>query len=226
MASENQKFTLFPDLPKELRLKIWEFAQESRIVEVCQTQDRATFYSPTALPAVLQTSSESRHIALLNYSLSFRNGDSPATIYYNSSIDILYFPAWCDDRGGIWHFERNSSPEARGKIKRLAIDNLVWYADWNDGMINNQVTIGEFRGLEEFLLVEREPDETGCGCCHEFDGPEEGVVSFGEKDKQDKHDKRRLYRCKKVYKAATKGDKEWKIPSMRFVRLLRDGIIV
>jgi hypothetical protein len=223
MASENQRFTLFPQLPKELRLKIWEFAQEPRIVEVCQTQDSAAFYSPTALPMLLHISRESRHIALQNYALSFPNGDQPATIYYNPSIDILYFPAWCDDRGSIWYFERNTSPEARGKIKRLAIDNLVWYADWADGTINNQVQIGEFRALEEFLLVRREPDETGCGCCHDFDGPEKGVVSFAEEEKQSE---RSLNRCKKVFEVVSQGDKEWKIPSMRFVHLLRDGIIV
>jgi hypothetical protein len=223
MASENQKFTLFPELPKELRLKIWEFAQEPRIVEVCQTQDSAAFYSPTAPPTLLHISRESRHIALQNYALSFPNGDHLATIYYNPSIDILYFPAWCDDRGSIRHFERNTSPEARGKIKRLAIDNLVWYSNWADGTINNQVQIGEFRGLEEFLLVRREPDETGCGCCHEFDGPEKGVVSFGGEEKQSE---RNLNRCKKVFEAVSQGDKEWKIPSMRFVHLLRDGNIV
>jgi hypothetical protein len=26
--------------------------------------------------------------------------------------------------------------------------------------------------------VQRLPDYTGCGCCHEFEGPEEGVVGF------------------------------------------------
>jgi hypothetical protein len=36
MAPESQKSTLFPELAKELRLNIWEFSQEPRIVEVCR----------------------------------------------------------------------------------------------------------------------------------------------------------------------------------------------
>jgi hypothetical protein len=241
MLSQNQKFTRFPKLPQELRFKIWEFAIEPRIVEVCQSQDSeyfecidykvhfwgskssAPFYSPTALPTLLHVSRESRYIALKNYDLSFPNSGHPAIIYYNPSIDILYFPAWCFEYN-IGHFELATSLEARGKIKRLAIDNLLWNCGpWNEGTINNQVRVGEFRGLEEFLLVQREPDELRCGCCYEFSGPELGVVSFGEQGEQFEQGVRE---CKGVFKRVGQGNKEWEIPSVKFVDLLRDGALI
>jgi 2EXR family len=243
-----KEFTLFSKLPKELRLKVWEYAaREPRIVEVCQAQDEwyityeteendyesansAPFYSPTALPVIFHISQESRAIALENYTLSFPNGSQPAQIYYNSFVDLLYFPAWCFQRH-IIHFEDATPPEIKNAIRRIAIENLMWFSGWEDGTINNQIHIDEFKNLEELLLITREPDSFGCGCCHEFDGPEKGVPEFIEFGKTGKtswgpYFENCLRDCEKEFARIQEKDAEWKAPKVRFVRLMRDGIII
>jgi hypothetical protein len=243
------EFTLFPKLPKELRIKIWQFAaRESRIVEVCQLQDpkyisrssddddddwvttnSAPFYSPTALPVILRINQESRVIALENYTLSFPNSTHSAQIYHNSSVDILYFPAWCFQYS-IGHFERAIPASIKDTICRIAIDNLVWYSGWEDGTINNQIQIDGFRNLAELLLVTREPDEAGCGCCHEFDGPERGVPTFMEFEERDEGEKgyfeRGVKDCVAEFERIKEGDAGWKAPEVRFVQIMRDGVLV
>lgn len=69
--------------------------------------------------------------------------------------------------------------EEKGSIQKLAFETLVWYGS-HDGVINNYMPIWEFRNLREVVLVQRLPDYTGCGCCHELDEPERGVVGFRE----------------------------------------------
>jgi 2EXR family len=242
------EFTLFPKLPKELRIKVWQFAaREPRIVEVCQLQDAkyifrttnddddwetinsAPFYSPTALPVILRINQESRVIALENYTLSFPNKTHPAQIYYNPAIDILYFAAWCFQYS-IGHFERATKESVKDTIRHIAIDNLVWYSGWEDGTINNQIQIDGFRNLEELLLVTREPDETGCGCCHEFDGPETGVPTFMEFDGKGEGEKgyfeRGVKDCVAEFERIGEGNAGWKAPEVRFVQIMRDGVLV
>jgi hypothetical protein len=241
------EFTLFPKLPKELRIKVWQLAAcEPRIIEICQPQDAkyithgtednewatsnsAPFYSPTALPVILRINQESRVIALENYLLSFPNSSHPAQIYYNPAVDILYFPAWCFQYD-IGHFETETPASIKDTIRRIAIDNLVWYSGWEDGTINNQIQIDQFKNLEEFLLVTREPDEMGCGCCHEFHGPERGVPDFMEFDERGEGEKRYFERGVRdvvaEFEKITERDPEFKAPEVRFVQIKRDGVLV
>jgi len=226
--SMSRKFTVFPNLPVEIRVKTWEEFLELRIVEVCQIDDgsdwwenKNPFYSPTPLPAVLSTSHESRCIALQNYPLSFPTRSEPPQIRFNPSIDTLFFPAWCWRRN-IRAFEKATPPAVKDSIQRIAIETLVWYGDWEDRTINNQIRISKFKNLKELVLVERLPDFTGCGCCHEFDGPEKGVVSFREQALKEKW----VNDCKREFKRIKESNPNWKEPEVRFVELLRDGELI
>lgn len=73
-----------------------------------------------------------------------------------------------------------TSEEEKGIIQNLAFETLIWMGVDEDGLINNYVQIDEFKNLREVVLVKRLPDYTGCGCCHEFEGPEEGLAGFRE----------------------------------------------
>jgi hypothetical protein len=75
--------------------------------------------------------------------------------------------------------------EEKGLLQKLAFETLIWMGCNNDGMINNYIQIDGFRNLREVVLVKRLPDYSGCGCCHEFDGPEGGVVGFKELEDDD-----------------------------------------
>lgn len=193
------EFHLSPQLAIELRLKIWEFALylTPRIVELCQLQDEkylvdvkdehgeddgtintAAFYSPTKVPVLLQpTNRECRSVALQHYTLSFPNlnGPHPGRIWFNSHLDALYFPAWCFQYD-LLHFERGSSPETKNNIQKLAREKLIWFSPpWYDGSINNDITISQFGGLEEYIFVLRDLASKGCICCLRIKGPEFGV---------------------------------------------------
>jgi hypothetical protein len=70
------KFTLFPKLPIELRLKIWKESHEPRIIELRFTRNwkmcRYDFIIPK-FPAVLHVNKEARLESLKYYKLSFKH---------------------------------------------------------------------------------------------------------------------------------------------------------
>jgi hypothetical protein len=242
------EFHSFPHLATEIRLKIWKYATylSPRIVELCQLQDeeniyhpdpdeyrtinQAPFFSPTPVPALLQVNSESRDVTALQYPLCFPNTQSghPARVRFNAEIDTLYFPSWCfkDD---IRFFEVASSQETKNSIRKIARDSLLWYSPpWTEGTINNQLTIEEFAGLQELVLVNRSLDGIGCACCHDFES-EHGVVglSFIEETKWEQKCRKGVEEVLEEIKNE-KGEKgeNWNIPQLKFAQLLRDGVEV
>ncbi|OTB01630.1 hypothetical protein M426DRAFT_265732 [Hypoxylon sp. CI-4A] len=67
-------FHLFPLLPIELRISIWAFAVEPRVVEVRVVPERKTkvqrLISPTPVPAILQACQEARNLGLYKQEFS------------------------------------------------------------------------------------------------------------------------------------------------------------
>ena len=91
-------FTLFPHLPFELRLKIWEIAlSEPRTVTIsCERAmlDRErrfakAFTSSTLPPPLLRVNRESRFEALARYNPSFKTDTSPNLTYISFAQDTL-----------------------------------------------------------------------------------------------------------------------------------------
>jgi hypothetical protein len=202
------------------------------------------FFTPTPIPPILHATQESRCIALKHYTPPFPVSPSEPPIFYNAANDILYFPPWCFQHN-ISQFERWISCSAKAKIRKIAIENLVWYAYIEDGSINNQIQISEFRGLEEFYLVSRKPDFSGCGCCHDFEGPDRGVLGFevdprepvgeegeGEGEEARRRDNRRTFRdnvrdgVEEQFGKIREKDPEWRTPELKFVKVMRDGVEV
>jgi hypothetical protein len=103
MESSPPGFTLFPDLPLELRLKIWFFiAPGPRTVSI--KYKGLSFYSigkgfsaaagwrsPDPVPIVLHICRESRTEALKSYQLAFGSYLHPGRIYFDFSKDTLRF---------------------------------------------------------------------------------------------------------------------------------------
>jgi len=85
-------FSIFNKLAAELRIKIWQYACEPRIVEVRYDIDQDRCISCSRPPAVLQASRESRHEAQRIYQLSFGTRLNAAHIYFNPVHDTLYLP--------------------------------------------------------------------------------------------------------------------------------------
>jgi hypothetical protein len=103
MESSPPGFTLFPDLPLELRLKIWSFITPGpRTVSI--KYKGLSFYSigkgfsaaagwrsPDPVPIVLHICRESRTEALKSYQLAFGSYLHPGRIYFDFSKDTLRF---------------------------------------------------------------------------------------------------------------------------------------
>lgn len=96
-------FELFPRLPTEIRLKVWQFATngcDARIVQVkiknlvtkySEHGRGVVFSSATPIPGVLHACSESREVALCRYRLSMSSFASGPRIFLDYSSDTIYF---------------------------------------------------------------------------------------------------------------------------------------
>lgn len=85
-------FTLFPELPIELRLKIWEHAFPARVVNLIYDQYHDRFHSyNSSIPTLLHIHHETREMGLKIYQLCFGTESFEARIYFDFSRDILLF---------------------------------------------------------------------------------------------------------------------------------------
>jgi hypothetical protein len=82
-------FTLFPNLPFELRSLIWKTSCESRMIEVAYDSYDG-FTSNIPHPTALEVCQESRNAVINSYPLCFGSIFHPAKIRFNFAIDILY----------------------------------------------------------------------------------------------------------------------------------------
>ena len=183
------------------------------------------FYTTTPLPPLLHTCREARSIALKHYSLFFPNPIfHPARIFYNPLLDTLYFPTWAFPRS-IRSWEKTLSPAVKSTIRRVAIDNLMWFSYWDKGSINCTFQIDQFKNVKELVLVARNPGKA-CACCMEF-GVEEGIVGFMEEEATTTYLTRCVKKVKKKFVRIKERDEEWNVPGLvRCVRLMRDGVLV
>ncbi|KUJ12827.1 uncharacterized protein LY89DRAFT_672948 [Mollisia scopiformis] len=111
------EFQKFPDLPIELRLRIWDYASEQpRIIELqsgtrtLNHADEINRLPPQSwvkvsvhgrqTPAILHVSREAREEGLKHYTLTnLESRDYPAVerpCYYNSRLDTIYFGPLCN----------------------------------------------------------------------------------------------------------------------------------
>lgn len=133
--------------------------------------------------------------------------------------------------------------ESKNKIRKIAIELLCWYrstTSTKNGNINHQIQISEFGGLEQFYLVHRRSDSTGCGCCHGFSGPDHGVLGFKPDDDTQEKDSKLEEKMKPrnkfremvstsilaEFENIKKRDPTWSIPELKFVDLTRDDVLI
>ncbi|WYZ40961.1 hypothetical protein EsH8_IV_001302 [Colletotrichum jinshuiense] len=81
---ETAIFHLFPQLPTELRIKIWKATSESRILVIIICENH--FWSPNPVPAVLQACRESRSFS--SYRKAFTTPAEPVSRYIWADFDL------------------------------------------------------------------------------------------------------------------------------------------
>lgn len=138
MPPEMEVFTLFPKLPIELRLKIWEEAcyneRDVHVVVILLFEDLHNEYKPvfgyrssSILTAVLHTSSESRQEALKYYQLSLGTEFEIVTRGIRASTKIEPTVYINPDSDRLWLRGTNLSYEATihffaSGVRRVALD--------------------------------------------------------------------------------------------------------
>jgi hypothetical protein len=144
-------FTVFPDLPFELRRKIWDHAAEGhapRVVEVVIIADNCKVKSRTSSPAVLSTCIESREAALKVFDEVYYGGLFTGAMI-NWERDILYFNT--DIECGKKLLTHAKHPDWFRKCRRLALHRVTFYgaclAEVQSEMFK------ELRNIEELIAV-------------------------------------------------------------------------
>ncbi|TGO45762.1 hypothetical protein BCON_0367g00010 [Botryotinia convoluta] len=199
-APINQTFTIFPNLPPELQRKIWEFAAipVPRAIEIhCQrmkylrNQITKFFFKPINHPlwiqyctttnpipaSLLHTCSESRNIALRNYSFHFLLN---RPFYSNVDTEILWMRGYAifgfvqggnrvrfmapeDDQYKFWISRYHFRYLAIDHRARLIIHNEGRFAQteeiffWNMNFWNRYVL--EAPTVEKIYLVYNQPEQ-------------------------------------------------------------------
>ena len=125
--SPSDQFTLFPKLPAELQLKVWNLiTNQPRLIEMenikgggRRTNSIQVTIQSRGPPTVLSVCHESRIESLKAYTkVSFNKYEKPEqnqSIYYNPEVDIVYFGTLGSIRTMVYLFEN------RLRIPRVAI---------------------------------------------------------------------------------------------------------
>lgn len=164
-------FTKFGELPKELRLQIWENASFfERIVELkyCIVDRKFSMSSPP--PAILYVNQESREIALKFYNKSLGSGNHPAEIFFNPVSDIIYLSLRHDEDEVMVtssHFLACAESLAhQNRIKTVALGERWWTASLYYAFFQLSGPLGnirQFRAIychfKQVILVKGAPTE-------------------------------------------------------------------
>ena len=139
---EEPTFTLFPDLPTELRLKIWRLTFLPRFVTIQWDETTNQCISPTNKPLALDMCREARQEALTQYEPFY-----PASfIYFSFDLDTAYIK---------WAGLSRDSPEYRAMIRACSrVKSLAMLARHYPIHFNLDVTpVNKFQSLEKIYFV-------------------------------------------------------------------------
>ncbi|ESZ91164.1 hypothetical protein SBOR_8451 [Sclerotinia borealis F-4128] len=121
-----RRFTLYNDLPIEIKGLIWKFTLEPRLVEVWPKYGKYNgFYSRTPLPSAMTACRDSRAFVLRLYPKLFGGPMVEARVRFNFNIDTLYLDWKIQDR--LAALLLSITKEEAGKFRYLAIDgHITW----------------------------------------------------------------------------------------------------
>ncbi|KIN07134.1 hypothetical protein OIDMADRAFT_16005 [Oidiodendron maius Zn] len=155
-------FTLFRELPTEIRVKIWKIAaREPRLVNIqCQRESymrgamkrflAKSFTTTNPVPPLLHACHESRAETIFEYQLSFATSHTPASIYINFDRDTPRLAS------GVLVY---LGPEELSKIRFLSIKviDYPYFAHFNMGILRNM------ESLESLELLAHQDQEAPRG---------------------------------------------------------------
>ena len=151
MTTESPYFLVFPELPSELRLKIWGYAISTpRTIEIsCERGILATrkryakaFHCASPPPSVLHVCRESRFEALNVYQPLFTTKHSPKYIYVSFDMDIIRFP------DGVLPYVGEAEFKGIQKMS-LHVTDYSYFAYYNMDILKEMQNLKELELLAE-----------------------------------------------------------------------------
>jgi hypothetical protein len=141
----SQTFTLFLNLPIELRAVIWQATLNPRTIEIRYHHSSvAGWTSPTKHPQALDVCHESRATILPLYPLCFGGSHHPPQIRINFAIDTVYLSGAA--RSFVPHFIGAMNSFEANQLRSLAIHERHLFYDIRRALRS-------LRGLQELLIV-------------------------------------------------------------------------
>lgn len=179
IAADESQFSLFPNLPSELRIKIWRVAFPGpRCVAVRYNKQHAQYTSDGPPPTLLQTCAESRNIFLSTYEKLMFSPKHESSVYVDFSRDTIYFNSLACSPDGDLAFDLATSPQ-RQKILYCAIDAQLWEVlrIFRDSSLSE---VAQLRNLKTIALVLRQDYERTLGAVPITRDGRETVVIEGD----------------------------------------------
>jgi 2EXR family len=148
-------FTLFSNLPSEIRLLIWHHSLQPRTHEITyDTLFHHGFNSYHSSPTILQINQESRSFGLAHYTLCFGSTFQPPSIYFNFALDTVYLPA--SIKFHIPHFFGILSRSEIENLKYLALSAPIFpHSSWDPVEFSGPLkrVVQEMTGLRDLMIV-------------------------------------------------------------------------
>jgi len=143
-------FTLFPNLPFELRCLIWDTTCQSRLIEV-EYDSLDGFSSNVGHPIALEVCQEARNAVINNYPLCFGSIFHPAKIRFNFAIDTLYIDTSVED--DMAHLFSTFREREISGLRYLAIDATFGNPEDEHEFEGVKRAVKALEGLRELLIV-------------------------------------------------------------------------
>lgn len=160
------------------------------------------------------------------YILSIPNDLCLTKIYFNSTRDMLFLPAW------NWIsvdqcFGSTLPKEMSLAIRHIAIEEMVWLSHWSGLIEDDVLEIHEFRNLEEVVVVVRDPGFP-CVCFWPvFEGPEKGGLEFVEAEGvEDGSCETVIENVRYYFEGLIRDDSGRELPVVKVMRAKRDGVLI
>lgn len=175
------KFELFPYLPLELRLPIWDLARpESRRIDVLYKEDGRTkeHVFRGDVPTLLRVCRESRREMKKWYKCAFKHPRAINICYFDFDRDVLFLSKYMALDQMYDFVLRSESPEDFNDVQRLAIDRRKLDKMVRHGPANKVDNLfSRFQGLKEMIVVESENL-----CTHAENRGPHSIDGFRDKD--------------------------------------------
>ena len=144
-------FQLFPELPAELRAKIWEASLKPQIVRWVRTNDQSTFTSPSKSLSIMLVSKEAREAAFI-YGGYQNLADYLNPVYFSPSLDYFWFdPGWTEFGKPGYMLINDPLEELLPKLGELR--NIMVHPNWSGRRRKPTVLFGKVPSIRQVLVA-------------------------------------------------------------------------